>query len=167
MRPTSTSVTVAIATAALLGGMFLGRTPGIPSAMAQSGACCPTPAPVISVLQDGPTFTVQDPAKGNTPSSALAAVCATPTFATSGYSTLVVHLSSCTTPVYIEYALGQAGFVTQEQLPCTSTSSTAGARGGAIEVDARLGTTARLVTAQEAKAGGCSNALKVTVAGAR
>jgi hypothetical protein len=135
--------------------------------MAQ-GACCPTPAPTSSVLQDAPTFSLRDPAR-DVASSALAAVCATPAMSTSGYRTLAVHVPSCNTPLYAQYSLGQAGFVTQAtpQLAC-NPSTTPGVRGAAVELDATLGTSFRLVTAP-AKTGACPSAaeLKVTVAGVR
>jgi hypothetical protein len=170
MRSTSTAVTLALATATILGGFFLGRLggPAIPTAMAQSGgACCGTPAPVSSVLADAPLFTLRDPALDKA-SQSSAAVCATPAMSTSGYRTLIVHVANCSQPFYAQYSLGQAGFVTQAtpQLACT-TSTTSGVRGSAIELDATLGTSFRLAT-PALKTGACPTTdVKVTVAGVR
>lgn len=169
MRSNPHSVFFALAASTLVGGFFLGRCGwiGIPAAMAQ-GACCPNAAPVSSVLQDAPAFGLRDPAH-DAPSSALAAVCATPAVTTGGYRTIIVHVPSCATPVYAQYALGQAGFVTQAspQLACNPTT-TPGVRGAAAELDATLGTSFRLAT-PAAKTGACPSAaeLKVTVAGVR
>jgi hypothetical protein len=169
MRSTSTAVTLALATVTVVGGFFLCKLggPAIPSAMAQS-ACCPTPAPTSSLLQDAPAFTMRDPAH-DVASSALAAVCATPATSTSGYRTLIVHVPSCNVPVYAQFSLGQAGFVTQGtgQLACTP-ATVPGIRGAAVELDATLGTSFRLATAQS-KPGVCPPAseLRVSIAGVR
>jgi hypothetical protein len=171
MRSTSAAVTLALATATILGGVFLFGRSGVLSvapAMAQAG-CCGTPAPVSSILQDAPAFTLRDPAH-DTPSASAAAVCATPAISTGGYRTLIVHVANCTTPVtlFAEYSLGQTGFVTlvpAQQLACIA-STTPGVRGAAVEFDATLGTTFRIAGAPNSK-GACPVEPKITVAGVR
>jgi hypothetical protein len=156
---------LALATATVLAGFFLGRAGGpvIPDAMAQ--ACCPTPAPVSSVLQDGPLFSIRDPAH-DAPTSALNSVCGTPAISTGAYRELIVHVSSCASPIYAQFSLGQAGFVTQAPLACTPSTS-ADMRGAVVELDATMGSSFRLVT-PPLKTGACPGGeLKATIAGVR
>jgi hypothetical protein len=169
MRSTSYVVTLALASATILGGVFFfGRSAGITPAMAQA-TCCGTPSAVSAVLQDAPAFTLRDPAH-DTASASAQSVCATNAVSTGGYRTLVVHVANCTTPVtlYAQYSLGQAGFVTMatpQQLACVP-STTNGVRGAAVELDATLGTTFRIAGAPNAK-GACPVEPKITIAGVR
>jgi hypothetical protein len=166
MQKSTLALTLALGAITLVGGYSLGRAgAAVPVAMAQSGACCGTPAPVTQVLMDAPKFAVKDVAVDGPVGSG--AVCATGPVSTNGYRTLVLHVPSCTFPMTPEFLAGAAGFVST---PNATVSCTPGPNGrGAIAVlDATMGTSFRITTKSDGTAKGCArDDFRITVLGVR
>jgi hypothetical protein len=167
MRTISYAAAVITCGAALAGTYLLGHGgTSLPTAMAQSAACCPTPAPVTQVVLDGPKFSPKDPAR-DVDSASASFVCATPAIPTNGYRTIMVQAASCHHPLLPQFSSGQAGFVTQvAQLMLCTTTANPGSRGTVTMIDATQGASFRLSSPPDAK-GACPTDLKVTLVGVR